>query len=537
MPTLSRSTRHNDSAPETASFQAFHDALRKSGQAQDLVVEQLVHLRREFAQWDNYHSLAGELRKLRGDQEALAQRTEEYRWDAIAQQPADGEQRTILGTLSRAQFDLAHRIEDVQRRMGDMRDKLAESDPAAADNIGDALHLGVRRGVRNKMQQAGDEIKNNQAGRAAGIQEQLVDDLDEIIGVLTHRNERQLEHRRTQLQAAAEELDRIALRAKQQRADLQAAESENPIRGPRQLEDTAQKIAELREQTARMSRQLERLQANRAARDLDRAAQNMQRWADAAGQGNAEQADPPAGQAEADLAAAQQQLAEALRQVEQALLNEQLAQLDDRLTGLIDRQQAAGDEISRLDQLRITQGSWTPGQRSSLHRAAVDESKLAEETDRLAARLEQAAVFRFGLAQIAGQMRQIVGRLDQNQTEQSTQALAAAAYDGLVRLQTALRDDDQAADQDDAAGGGGSGGGEASPASPPVNLAELKLLRMLQEDLRQRTEEQARDRADSQPISDGQRRATQQLGEEQEQLADLMFQMLEPIEPDEKFDH
>ena len=528
--------RDRDNVHETASFPAFYDTLRELGRAQYLIIEKLLRLRREFAQWDNYHSLAGELRKLRDDQEALAQRTKEHHWDSIALQSADGGQRTILATLSGEQFDLAHRVEDVQRRMGDMRDVLAESNPAAADNIGDALHLGVRRGVRNKMQQAGDEIKNNQVGLAAGIQGQLVNDLDEIIGVLTHRNERQLKRRRTQLQAAEEELDEITRRAKQQRAELQVATSENPIRKPGQLQYTVQKIAELREQTARMSRQLERLQANRASRDMDRAAHNMQRSVDAARQGNAEQVDAPAGQAEADLAAARQQLAKALRQVEQALLDEQLAQLDQQLTGLIDRQQAAGDEIIRLDKLRIRQGSWTPGQQSSLHRSAVDESTLAEETDRLAARLEQAAVFRFGLSRIAQQMRQVVGRLDQNQTEQSTQALAAAAHDGLVRLQTALRDEDQIPDQEDTAGTSGSAGGAASPASPPINLVELKLLRMLQEDLRERTEEQERNRAGSQPISDGQRHAARQLGEEQEHLADLIFQMLEPNGPDEDFE-
>ena len=522
-----------DARVEATSFKLFQRDFESVCQSQEQVIEKLEQLRREFAQWDNYHSLAGEFRKLRSHQETLASRTEEYQWDTIEKGMPDGEQRTLRSTLVREQLDLADRVDDIQGRMTDMQDVLSQSEPAAADSIADALHWAARQGIRNTMQQVSDAIKNDQAGRAVGAQRQLVDDLDEIIAILTHREERQLQRRLAQLRAAAKELDELSQRVSDLHVDLKAADSDNLIRAPRQLQRSSQEISELRERTARLKRQLARLQAIRTAEQLERAAQNMNRSAELAGHGMAEDAGSQAEQAVADLDQARQQLAETTRQVEQALLDEQLAQLEDHLMGLIDRQESARGEIERLDELREAD-DWTPGQLDSLQRLAVDESALAEETEQLAENLQQTTVFQFGLNRVAEHMRQVVERLDEHQVERTTQELATAALAGLVGLRDALRDEDAAGPEkeNDAGGGGGSGGQSPSSASK-VSSAELKLMRTLQDQVRQRTVDLHKGRPAAQPLSADQIRDLQLVAEEQEQLAELMFEMLEPDETGE----
>ena len=514
------------SAAGTGSLKDLMNILQSIGVSQDLVIERLESLRHEFNQWDSYHSLAGEFAKMRQQQESLLQRTTKYRLDTISNPLPETEQRAMLGSLLREQFEMGRCFAETQRRMGDMRDALLEKDAIAAETVGDALFRGVRLGVRRKMQQAREAIENTQVGRAAGTQAQLVDDLQEIIDVLTHREQRRSERRQVQLKAAAKELEELIHRLKEQRAVLESADVENHSAEAGSLEDAAKALDALRELAQRLTRQLTRLQASRVARELEHAAEHLRHSAQAASQGNGNQARPPAGQAATDLVAARHRIQEMLRQVQRSLVREQLVQLDQQLIGLIDRQKTVSEEIVRLHGLQAGQGAPTPNQQGSLHHVTVDESTLAEEIQQLAAKIKQMAIVRHALVRVAGQMQHVVRRLEENETGQATQFSALAAQDGLVRLQKIFGEETRQKQQAEAAATAGSGGSRPSAVNSPIHLAELKLLRALQEDLWQRTEKMERARTESQPLSDVQRRDLRQLAEEQEQLSNWTFQML-----------
>ena len=514
------------SAAGTGSLEDVRNKLHGIGDSQDLVIERLESLRREFNQWDSYHSLVGEFVKMRQQQDSLLQRTKKYRLDTISDPLPETEQRAMLGSLLHEQFEMGRCFDEIQRRMGDMRDALLEKDAIAAETVGDALYRGVRLGVRRKMQQAREAIKNTQVGRAAGTQAQLVDDLQEIIDVLTHRDQGRSERRQVQLKAAAKELEALIVRLKEPRAVLESANVESRSAEAGSLEDAAKAMDGLRKLAQQLAGQLARLQASRAAREVEHAAANLGHSAEAASQGNVNQARPPAGQAETELAAARHRIQQTLRQVQRSLVREQLVQLEQQLLGWIARQKMAAEEIVRLHELQIGQGAPIPDQPGRLHRVTVDESTLAEEIQQLAAKIKQMAIVRHALLRVAGQMQHVVGRLEENETDQATQFSARAAQAGLVRLQKVLGEETHQKRQTEAAATSGSSGSRPSAVNSPIHLAELKLLRALQEDLWQRTEKMERERTASKPLSDAQQRDLRQLAEEQKQLSEWTLQML-----------
>ena len=210
------------------------------------------------------------------------------------------------------------------------------------------------------------------------------------------------------------------------------------------------------------------------------------------------------------------------------MFEEQLAKLEQTLEGLHQQQETILDEVERLDQLRAAQGRLTRGQLVSLGDAARNQHGLIAETRRFAEKIVQARVFHLGLQGAAHDMADAAGRLDRRETGESTRQVQRDASSRLARLLEALQEGDE--NNGDDAGGGGQGGGSSNASDGIASMAELKLLKLMQSDINQKTTQIQELRSSQGRLKPDQQRQLVSLAREQGQLAALIFDLSEPDE-------
>ena len=277
-----------------------------------------------------------------------------------------------------------------------------------------------------------------------------------------------------------------------------------------------------------MARRLEQLQADAAGRAASDAVKQMQ------GQLAFAFADIPDGEkqtadaAQNDLAKAQKQLAQRLRQAEADLARQQMNQLQQALHGWHDRQAEILAETARVDHARADAQPPASNPPAAARGLAQNQRALENEIRQHAGKLTAAEVFRLALAQAAGDMARAAENLDRGETGATSQQAEQGAVAALARLIAALEpakpkpNPDEAA-QDNAQGGGGQQQSKRSIAS----LAELKLLKLMQEDLNARWQILRESKPTPQSAAQ-----IAELAAEQGRLAELAQKMSQPVEAD-----
>jgi hypothetical protein len=215
-------------------------------------------------------------------------------------------------------------------------------------------------------------------------------------------------------------------------------------------------------------------------------------------------------------------LAERRRQAEEDLAREQMARLEDSLKSLHERQKKLLQETERLENLRATEGRFTRAQLGTVNDLARQQKSLEGETSLLADKLSLTEVISMALEGAAKQMTRAGDLLEHRETGSHTQGAQEAARLRFAQLLTAFANKSKPGGGKDSDGEGGGGAG--SPSDGKQAIAQLKLLKILQEDLngRYRKLSGARDEAAT---------AAGQLAEiaaEQGKLADLALKLAQP---------
>ncbi len=506
-----------------------NQALRAAGQNQDQVITSLENMLNELGQWDSYRRFAREIAHLQRDQEEIARTTKEIGQRTLGRdsKELDAQQQADLKKLSNQQIELSRRLEKVQQQMAQMGQSLKLTDPISAATISDGLHQAQQQAISGQMRQSSQQIEKNQLGQAAQQQAKIAKDLEDLMAILSNRREQELTRLVKQLRESEQELARMRTQQAGLRKAMKAlAEKSNPFHNEKQqLERLAREQRKLEEQAGRLARRLERLQAEQAGRSTSGAAGKMGQAGGAGEQGQAAAAGEQAAKAEKDLEEAQQQLAERRRQAEEDLAHEQMARLEDSLKSLLERQQKVIQDTQRLENLRATEGRFTRAQLGTLNDVARQQKSLRGETALLAEKLSLTEVINMALDGAAKQMMRAAELLEHRETGSQTQGAQEAARRRFAQLLTALENNakPKPAGQD---GGGSGGGGKGARADGDQVLAQLKLLKILQEDLSSRYRTLA-------PGSDDAGRAAQELTDiatEQGKLADLALKLSQPPE-------
>jgi hypothetical protein len=510
-------------------------SLGEAGQHQDEVISALERLLGELSQWDNYRRFAREISRIRGEQEELQQQTNSRLADPLLTKDIKDftpQQLAELKRLAQRQSELALRFDKMQSRMRQMQLQLQESDPLAAATIADALDAAQRLAIGGQMRESGRSLESNRIGQSSQLQQETIGGLEELLDVLANRREHELGRLVKQLREAADELNQLRQRQKELTKQIeQAANNPDAEARKRELERLTKEQQEAAAQANQLARRLMRLQAERAGSSTSRAGAHSDKAAEASQQGDAARALDEAQQAERRLEDAQRELQEELQQVEQDLLHEQLARLEQDIVGMLGRQQRIVDETIRLDGLRLAQGRFERSQLKSVFDLAAEQQTLASEAGVFAEKVAQAEAFALGLRGIIRQMQRAAMLLDARETGAETKQAEQQAFARLQQLLEALRPDSQAGDD---GGGGGQGGGnqqQGPPADVIRALAELKLLKLMQEEIMRRTAELEDAQRRGGGLTDEQQTELAALAQEQGRLADLIFNLAPPPAP------
>ena len=217
----------------------------------------------------------------------------------------------------------------------------------------------------------------------------------------------------------------------------------------------------------------------------------------------------------------------------------QLEKIEDELKGLLARQQAVITETERLEAERLAQGSLSRGQLKTLRDLAETERALQTEAERMEKSLTVAEVFSLVLRRTSRSLKLAADRLGEKQTDASTLTLERDAAKKIESLLAVLKQDDKPdgakAEQppmppkqppDDEQP-------KAEQAGPPGDslpqIAQLKMLKLLQEEYLERTQllHGLRDKEGN--LSPAAATELEQLAVEQDELAELTRNMVAKI--------
>ena len=512
-------------------------ALAATGRQQDQVIDSLEQLLGQLARWDDYRRFQSQIGQLLRDQEELTQETIQLARRTMTKDLRDltPEETAGLKTAGRRQFELARALDRLQQAMEQAAGRLADSDPGAAETVADALARAHELTTAGRMRSGGKAIGANRLGRAIEEQKQVAQDLREILDVLANRRQHDLARLAKKLRQAEAELDEIL----QRQADIEeqfgrSTEGTDENQRRRQLQNLATEQEQLREEAQRMARQLERLSAPVARKRTQSASEEMGQASRSARQDSAGEAREEAEQAKRNLQEALRLVAEKRRQAEVDLAAGQFAELKKAVAAIRDRQREALDETGRLDGLlKNRTDELTPAESAAATDLARRQWGLVSETNTVAEKLVGADVFDLALSQAAGEMDRAAGLMGRHEFGSRTQRAQRSAVARLDQLLEALEPQppqDQP-EETDQPGGPQAGDGPAdSPPSPGDAmkiLAELKLLRMLQQEVNLRTKTLEESSSRPERRSPEALREYTRLSQEQGRLAELLLGVIQ----------
>ncbi|MBN2291114.1 MAG: hypothetical protein JXM70_01740, partial [Pirellulales bacterium] len=374
------------------------------------------------------------------------------------------------------------------------------------------------RRIAPRMRAVDDNLRRNRIGQAAGEEKRVIDDLQEVLNILANRREHELVRLVKRLHEAESELAELTRQQEKMAEKLEKPEDGN-------LPRLADEQKAIMEEARRLGRRLQRLLAQRAAEETDAAGKAMNKASQGAGKGDAKTAKKEAEEAKDALKRAAKELAQRRRQAEAELATEMMAGLVDALKALARRQDMAIEETGRLEAMQKSSIPLTPGQLASLGNLAREQAVLAEDTRVLADKTAGAGVFKLALSTASAKMEVAAERLRQRKTDEETIARQRDARRRLEQLLDALKSAQN--EQKDSKGGGGAGGKGGGAQGQGIKLvAQLKLFKMLQEEINKRTAELEKEYGGDKKPPDNVRREYQELAEEQRRLADLMMELL-----------
>jgi hypothetical protein len=527
--------------PDRPQSPAVGAALADAGSHQDKVIASLEGMLANLSEWDNYRRFGRDVAQVEREQEEVERSTAQIGSKTLGKDLKDLEpqQQAELKKLSSRQSELGRRFDKLLQQMDEVRGRLDQNDPLASATLDDALHLARQQGTSGKMRSAGEQVQHNQLGQASAAQQQARKELDEMLDILANRREQELGRLVKKLRESEQEL--AALRERHEGLQKKRAQANAGEPGvarteaqKRELERLNREQRKLQEDLARLARKLERLQAEQAGKTAGSASGKVGREAAAGEQGDAAGAKQQSELADLDLERTQQQLAERRKEVEVDLARARLARLQDALKSLHVRQQQVVAETDRLEAFRTAERQLSRAQTASVHSLAREQQLLESETRGQAAKLAGAEVVRLALESAARDMARAAAQLARSETGASAQQAEQDALARLAALIEALKPSEQAGGAKKPGDGAGGGGKQGGSSDAVKMISELKLLKLMQEDVNRRFQ-QLRDVADDEERA--QRLAD--LGEEQGRLAEVALRMSQPLEtnPEDDPDH
>jgi hypothetical protein len=471
---------------ESAEATASDETARAVEEAQEDVRASLGNLIELLDQGEDIWAVKRAVERLLAEQRAMQQNTQaagEHTTGKSDNQLTEQE-REELQRLAAEQRSLAQKAADAVEAMRDREQEMRESDPAAAQAMAEAARTAERGQIAEHMRNASTQIDENQTNSAQGQQQQAMDALEQMLENLENTSKNRDEVLRRFLASLIDSLDALIVEQEDQLARL--------------LEARRTGVA-LGEVNPPLDGGMTRLHANTLG-VLDQAASGpretapvadlIEEAADAQAAAIVALRDAPInedesqGQEELSLA----KLIEAKKEAER-LDQEAANRQKDRQREEIRKayMQALKDQVALKETTAaIAAQEATRRTRLEARRAGEDQAALQ---DRLATLLEQtselkeATMIAFAHERLDEAMGAAARRLGEGEADEGVlrrQGHAVRVLQAIVEaLDDAQKKDEEFREQE--GGGGGQNGGQGEqPLVPP--MAELRLLRAMQQE-------------------------------------------------------
>lgn len=510
---LGRAQRDPDRAAEHRAQASAH---------QQGVIDNLAKLIDLLDQGKDALALQAKLQQIRAIQEAIAADARQLMPRTLGRpiEQLNKPDQQAVSDLADRQEAVAKQIDPLQQRMQAAADALARQgrsadDQAAAATLTEAGSIARRQGLAETLRQAAGKTRGNRLSDAGQDHQQALDVIDQMLDQWDRMQERRqaILHRRL-----VELVQSIRKLLEQQQGQRDRLEQAVDLAGLDRSQGDVRRRTMVTAQEARTS-----ASAADVAGRLDRAVEDQTAAVVALGDLRRE----PAAKAQ-DLAI--ENLKKALELAQQMRQQAQAGEASKRRQALRQEYQKLAQQQEEIRELTgpLT-GLEVPTrmERAKLVRLGHREADLKVSAKRLLPQVEQTLVFTHLHRRIDQAATQIASELRRLTANEETLAMQSGVAAMLMQMADALAQDQADPTYSSQPGsGGGGGGGSPPPVVPP--LAELKLLRGLQENINNDTKtwDQRRAREDN---DDRTATALTGLSDQQRQLSGLGQRLIEQM--------
>ena len=535
----SPSTKGDTAKPKPGKQSPAKDALAQAEKNQKAIANELERMRDSLGEFETYKGVVQDAKKLLKEQEdamkAAAEAAANPDLTAKTPEALTPEQRADLANVAARQAEVSKELARLENKMDEMAGRLNEADPLSASALKEAAQESRQRGTSGKMDEAASGIEQNKLGEAQAGQKQAQKDLKKLVDALNNRRENELARLVKELKAAEKAMNDLRDKQAQNRDQTakakQMADAEDR---KEQLQKLSKEQKQIQEELKDQLLKLRKLRADAAAQAGARAESQMGQAGQEQEDGDADEAEQAQEEALANLDEAQDEIEQARRDAEEQLAMEQLSKIKDNLQALAERQDRMVEETSDYDKARAEKGL-TLAQRASVRTLGRVQDTLKDETTELTERLDSAPAFALTLKKAEGQMDEAARRLQSLKTDDDTQDAEKSAARRVKQLIEALKPDPAEGGAGQQQGGGGGGGqqGGARGGGDGIGLAsQLKVLKMLQQEVNDRTEALDEIRNRKKELNPSQQAELDGLADEQRAIADIARDLTKPKKAD-----
>jgi hypothetical protein len=512
--------------------------LAEARQHQEEVENTFTELLQLLEPWSSINEVKGEARSILHEQQKINE--EMPRLDAEQTRGSDRrelspEQRAALDRMAEWQQKLGERTGTLLGKMERLGQARQTKERPTAEALQQAAAQGRKEEVGRRMQDAGQKIHDNKLGEAGQLQQQTLKALEQVVEALDVRRERELDRLAKKLKETEEKIAELAQRQKElQKKAREAGQIPDAKDRQNALKRLARQQEQIQKETQEALRELTRLRSRQAARDLADAGEQMEQAARQLERGE----EPSEAQEESldRLNDARRAVKQEQRAIEEELARERLVKVADEIKRLKERQQGVTTEADRLLQLLSKK---RPERRlvASLGQLAHNQEDLGQDTDTLAKdKLAKAPVFARIVGKSAQAMTEAAERLreyqqrlldaDQVPAEQESPRLQRQAVRRLDQLLDILKPEGQARRSPEP---GDAGSGRAPRGDEGISgIAQLKGLRMLQQDINERTDSFGKRHPKADKLSEADQCELQSIRQDQNDVTRLLDELTNP---------
>lgn len=518
MPQAANKIGSAQSQAQQSNPQGAKSELGQASQQQEQIAQELQRLAEQLKPGselgrlaDRLQRLATEQRKLQGETDRLLPQTLGKSMNELTPQQRAALQRNAQQQQS-LQKATEQAMQDLDRASQAMQQGKNPEQGEAAREAGEQLRQGQ---VSENQQGAAQNTQQNSLGQARSQQESAANELEKAAQQLREAmNPNDPKQLQRQLRQAMNNLSRQL--QQQQDANQQNQRSLNQ----QERQELANQQRELQKKAEELARQLQRLQrrspsAGKASQQMQQAGQNQGQASQSIQQGQQSQSQQEQRQATQQMQRAMQSLQQAMAEAQQQDNQDPFAELRKKLTAMAGKQKAIGTATSRINEQQEN-GSPQPDDAAALQKLAEQQAQLSDEASKLEPELPGDVFRAFSQNARKHMARSKDGLQAANPKVNPTGMAQRRAQTLLEQLAKALEPDPK--DNSEEEGGqqsqSGQQGGQQKPDPElPKRIAEIRLLRFLEQGIRSQTQDLDDAKSSNQDVKD-------QVGENARQQLD-----------------